>query len=333
MTRGVFFSALAAFSLIAVSPTVRAQEQAQENPEEYLETAFELLETYHINRNEADWAALREAARALTTHAHTPADTHAALRAVIVALDEKHSYLVPPRRPRKTTSATSNAKPPLPPMPEGKRIEGQIGYVAIPSLTTVQGRKQVGVQYRDTLQSLLKDLDESASCGWIIDLRKNFGGNMWPMLNGLDPLLGDGPFGYFVGLENKSAWVRTFQGISAGSANAKSEPTPLFTLQNASRPVAVLIGEQTTSSGEMVAIALIRLPNSKSFGKPTANFTTAVRPFPLSDGAVLGITSSRVAFASGELVKGAIEPDAVVEDEAQEEAAGWLEEQCRTTRA
>ncbi|WP_298470262.1 S41 family peptidase [uncultured Erythrobacter sp.] len=312
---------------------MRAQEQAQEDPKEYLESAFELLESYHINRNEADWAALRDAARALTAQAHSPADTHAALRAVIVALDEKHSYLVPPRKPRKTISAATNAKPPLPPMPEGKRLEGEIGYVAIPSLTTVQGREQVGVQYRDTLQSLLKDLDKNASCGWIIDLRKNFGGNMWPMLNGLDPLLGDGPFGYFVGLEEKSAWVRTFQGISASTANAKSEPSPSFKLQNSSRPIAVLIGEQTTSSGEMVAIALIGLTNSKSFGKPSANFTTAVRPFPLSDGAVLGITSSQVAFASGELVKGAIEPDVLVEDEAQEEAAGWLEEQCRTTRA
>ena len=34
--------------------------------------------------------------------------------------------------------------------------------------------------------------------GWIVDLRGNFGGNMWPMLLSVEPLIGNGTLGYFV---------------------------------------------------------------------------------------------------------------------------------------
>ena len=48
----------------------------------------------------------------------------------------------------------------------------------------------------------------SATCGWIIDLRGNGGGNMYPMLAGLKPFLGDTVLGAFVGPDKTRAnWV------------------------------------------------------------------------------------------------------------------------------
>ncbi|MDJ0644105.1 MAG: S41 family peptidase [Erythrobacter sp.] len=324
------FAIFASASLVLVEPAAAVED---ETPEAYLENALSLLEANHINRDRADWQALGEAARTLTVNADSPADTHAAIRAVIIALDEKHSYLIPPRPPRsRSGSSSGNRTSTAPPMPEGELLPDGIAYVSIPPLTTVQGRQSVGVQYRDVLQSLLEDLDTGASCGWIIDLRKNYGGNMWPMLNGLDPLLGNGPFGYFVGQTGRSAWVRTQTGISPVDGETASLAIPSFALGNADRPIAVLIGGKTTSSGEMVAVALIGAPNSRSFGQPTANFTTAVVPYELSDGAILGVTTSRIAFASGEIVEGAIQPDVAAEDDAQDQAAQWLQEQCSALR-
>lgn len=213
-------------------------------------------------------------------------------------------------------------------MPRGEALGSGIAYVTLPYLTTIQGRQALGEQYRDTLRSTLVGLDQNASCGWIIDLRKNPGGNMWPMLNGLDPLLGEGPFGYFVGIEDRTPWVRTAYGIRSTQETQAEKAEPSFALENASRPIAVLIGNRTTSSGEMVAVALMSLASARSFGQPTANFTTAVIPFELSDGAVLGVTSSKIAFASGEVVEGALQPDVVAGEDAQEQAVEWLSDTC-----
>ena len=37
-----------------------------------------------------------------------------------------------------------------------------------------------------------------ASCRWVVDLRGNGGGNMWPMLGGLRPFFGEAGLGSFV---------------------------------------------------------------------------------------------------------------------------------------
>ena len=55
-------------------------------------------------------------------------------------------------------------------------------------------------------------LQTQGACRYIVDLRGNDGSNMWPMLNGVAPLLGDSPFGRMVsplfGLKATSPNVR-----------------------------------------------------------------------------------------------------------------------------
>ena len=40
--------------------------------------------------------------------------------------------------------------------------------------------------------------DRVSLVGWIVDLRGNTGGNMWPMVAGVGPVLGNGVAGFFV---------------------------------------------------------------------------------------------------------------------------------------
>ena len=48
------------------------------------------------------------------------------------------------------------------------------------------------IKYADSLQYQIKLMDNKYIKGWILDLRENSGGNCWPMLTGLGPLLGNG---------------------------------------------------------------------------------------------------------------------------------------------
>lgn len=333
----------AALLALSMAPTVSArtdpavgQAEAPEDPspgdrtpEAYVERALDILQQYHMNRQDIDWDAVRRATKVLSAHAGTTGETHAALRAAVVAMGDNHGYLFIPQ-PRQQARAPSgeggNAAAPA--MPEGEPLDGDIGYLMLPPLMTVGGNEDVGEQYRERLVGILQNLDSSAKCGWVVDLRQNGGGNMWPMLNGLDPLLGPGPFGYFVGVEGRAAWVRGETEISSGTGSEIDTGEPQYALANGDAPVAILFGPRTSSTGEMVAIALTGREHSRSFGAKSANYTTAVRPFELSDGAILGVTSSKVAYRDGTMIEGALVPEVAVDGDALEPALAWLGSEC-----
>ncbi len=330
----------AALVALALAPNVSAQTDPSvgeaespkdPSPEAYVERALDILQQFHMNRQEIDWDAVRRATKVLSAQAKTPRDTHAALRAAVVAMGDNHGYLYIPQ-PRQQASAPSggggNAAAPA--MPEGEPLDGDIGYLMLPPLMTVGGNEDVGEQYRERLVGILQSLDSSARCGWVVDLRQNQGGNMWPMLNGLDALLGPGPFGYFVGVEGRVAWARGEDEISSGTGSESDTGEPQYALANADAPVAILFGPRTSSTGEMVAIALTGREHSRSFGGKSANYTTAVRPFELSDGAILGVTSSKVAYRDGTMIEGALVPEVAVDGDALEPALEWLGSECAT---
>ena len=52
--------------------------------------------------------------------------------------------------------------------------------------------------YADVGANLIGDLRPNASCGWVVDLRKNYGGNMMPMLASVSALLTQGHLISFV---------------------------------------------------------------------------------------------------------------------------------------
>lgn len=81
------------------------------------------------------------------------------------------------------------------PEPEGRLLDHGLAYVSIPALA---GSPEAGTAYALGMHKILRELDTSTPCGWIVDLRQNSGGDLWPMLAGLGPLLGEGLAGAFV---------------------------------------------------------------------------------------------------------------------------------------
>lgn len=316
----------------AVSACASTSGPPSEEAKAYLDSAIALLEQKHINSANADWPVIRTRAHARIGEARTPADTHDVIREILAVLGEKHSFLKPPHPNilQAIVSKTAETLSEQRTLPTARMIEGKYGLVQLPQLNTVGGAEGAGRRYTDTLVSRLKELDRSPLCGWIVDLRQNGGGNMWPMLQGLDPLLGEEPFGYFVRRNSETTpWIRSRSGIFPLDKTGP-DLKPSFELTNQSQPVAVLIGSRTASSGEMTALALIGRQRVRTFGLPSAGYTTANVSYPLSDGAFLVITESTVRDRSGKDYDGAIVPDhQVALVEAEEAAVKWLNGQCR----
>ena len=174
-------------------------------------------------------------------------------------------------------------------------------------------------RYAEIVSKGFYDLEAQGVKAWIIDLRRNDGGNMWFMLAGLTPLLGKGIYGSFVDPVEGNDWVWHFDGEVLGcykKADMKADyvlPVPNFRpLENPDAPVAVLTSGVTSSSGELVLIAHLGRPKTKMFGSRTGGLTSSNGMKQLADGSQLFVMGHWGAARSGHLYKNAIEPDVSV---------------------
>jgi hypothetical protein len=136
--------------------------------------------------------------------------------------------------------------------------------------------------------------------GLILDLRYHTGGNVWPLIRSLKHVLrgatlkanSQEPLG-----RRANVWERmgTRGGISVGKHTGTAE------LPHFSAPIAVLIGPNTSSSGEIAAAVFHGRPNSRSFGKPTSGDLSSNGDLWVSepDGLGIQITSSLITSADG----------------------------------
>jgi len=188
-----------------------------------------------------------------------------------------------------------------------------IGYVGVPSF----GESHL-TAFADSIQNVIREQHAAGACGWIVDLRGNGGGNMWPMLAGLGPLVGEGKLGEFHSIRGvDGVWFHESGVTGIDPTNGEdrveiarvTEPYGL----DAAPPVAVLFDRGTASSGEAVAIAFIARPDTRSFGAPSYGFTTANDGFRMPDGANLVLTVGVNADREGTPYPTALVPDERVE--------------------
>lgn len=194
------------------------------------------------------------------------------------------------------------------------------------------GLAQDGKQYALLAQHVIRQADQAGTCGWIIDLRNNGGGNMWPMLDGVGPILGEGVVGSFVVPDGvKLAWsYQHGQAQLAGSTMTGVENP--YRLKHPDLPVALLTSPFTASSGEAIVVAFRGRPHTHSFGKPTAGIPTSNDEYKLSDGAFLILTVALDADRTGHTYDSAIAPDqSVPVDMSQIGRPGDLALQAATT--
>lgn len=323
----LFFSSCdQAIAPLSSTPTPTLSPQARA----YLTQALDDMQQHSVNRKKINWTALRQEAFAEANHAKTPADTYSAIVLALSHLGDHHSFFVEPQAAAQPSAGgTTSDLEPL-----GQLLAHSIGYLDLPGFL---GVGQAANQYVQFAQDAIRRVDQTGTCGWIVDLRNNTGGNMWPMLAGVGPILGDGVAGWFVDPDGvKQAWGYSGgQAQQAGSMIISAESP--YHLKHSLPPVAVLTSRYTASSGEAITVAFRGRPSTRSFGQPTAGVPTANRAYTLSDGAIMQITVALDADRTGQTYDSSISPDQAVsslprlqpraDDQVAQAALTWLHTQ------
>lgn len=132
-----------------------------------------------------------------------------------------------------------------------------------------------------------------------MDLRSNTGGDVWPMLGSIQPVLGSGVLRSFVSPLDPASVVRVTPTVFTQDREVVFR-IPVALGQGASTdPVVILTGSITGSSGEFAAIAFRGRPCTSTMGSPTFGVPTGNTVFPLRDGAQLSLATAFDADRSG----------------------------------
>lgn len=78
-------------------------------------------------------------------------------------------------------------------------LEGKFALLKVRSFSS--GDQEQMLEYASQLQAKIEELDTQNPIGWIVNLSYNSGGNMWPMLTGIGPLIGEGVVGGFLSVD------------------------------------------------------------------------------------------------------------------------------------
>jgi carboxyl-terminal processing protease len=193
----------------------------------------------------------------------------------------------------------SFSTPDCPPAPE-LRIEHHSGLtiarLVVPECSAPS--QEHSRSYYHQLRELIRSAEDSDVRGYIIDVRGNGGGNMFPMYGGLLPLLGSGKLSAFLTPPESSSGnpgdFSTWKRLCAKSnlelfadANQLTELQAELRQSNSElpiirKPVALWQNEGTGSSGEQVLILFSGRDQTRRFGSPSSGLTTANIPLRLS---------------------------------------------------
>ena len=286
-----------------------------------IDSAIALVRANAMWRDTVSWNVVEPDVRDLTRGATKGSDVYPAIRSLLVSLGDHHSFFMPPRQTNQFRSGGAEN-----PRAVVKALDGGIGYISVPAYGGVD--PQAAKDYARTVHDSLVVVMPRASCGWIVDLRSNGGGNMYPMLNGLKSFLGDSALGAFIGPNgNRSEWrAPSFQ----------PPPQTLSSLIDAY--VAVLTGPRTGSSGEAVTISFKGRARTRSFGAPTAGLSTANGTFSLPDGSMIVLTTAIEADRTGKTYGQKVDPDEAIvggnssaadSDSTAAAAVRWLKQESR----
>ncbi|WIX86133.1 S41 family peptidase [Amycolatopsis sp. DG1A-15b] len=273
-------------------------------PAEFLHRTIALIRANSIDAAGVDWPRVEAEAVYLARGARADVGTLKALEYVISELHDRHTILLYPEH----DIAWETEVPTV-------RTEHGVATLRLPGMGPDEAAAR---RYLDAGFAALAGVP--SACGWIVDLRGNHGGSMFPMLTVLAPVLGDGPVGSFVTSDGgRTAWEIHDGQFWLDGRSMSARPNPVE-LQR--RPIAVLTSGDTVSSGEATLVATRGL--ARSFGAPTAGFATGNDVVDLGGGVTLLLTVARDVDRTGRVYGTTpIPPDQPAAD-AEAAAKEWL---------
>jgi len=314
------------FACKTSAPTTPPLSQPSPAALGYFEQAFALIQKNAYFHKQLNSRTLKRQALEKMSSAQTYADTYEAIRFVIDQLQDHHSFLLPPAQNGQNAFRQAIANDHRIPF-ESSLLEGQYGLLRLRSYNSVNHANSHRIS--DSLYSCLAEFGRRRVKGLILDMRMMEGGTPTPFLAGLAPLIDAKQLiGSINRAGKRSQTIRYKSGIyhKEGRKQVRLGYLSVYApLEVAGLPLAILTGQYTASSGEMIVISFLGLPNVKLFGRPTFGVPTGKMNLCLADSALLSITNS-VSYDRQQVVhSGPIQPDVVCsEKEAPQLAQHWI---------
>jgi C-terminal processing protease CtpA/Prc len=269
------------------------------------------MQKYYYKKDSVEWDTLIKAARARVENSTSCNEANQTVKWCFQQMKEQHSFIMAPAK-AKVYNGNINSKNEPPSLEKlagpmvHEQIEKNIAYLSVPWIASAD--EKICTAYADSLQNIIRYYDNLGIDKWIIDLRKNSGGNCWPMLAGLGPLIGNGVHGYFVSAQEKVAFSYA-DGSAMQGKHVRCTATDPYKTSDRKKQIVLLVSPGTCSAGEIVAIAFKGKKDVYLYGEPTAGLTTANATYKLSDGSLLVLTVGKEADRNGKICEGRIWPD------------------------
>lgn len=271
--------------------------------QDYLNQLIKYMKANSIHRKTIDWSSFQQQVNAKANGAQTIVDTYPAIQLAITLLGDNHSFYMTAQGNSIFGSSRLNCSDPNPaPVPASLAI----GYVKI---TGFSGTGAAVTSFAQSIQDAIKAADSDSVRGWVVDLRGNTGGNMWPMLAGIGPILGEGSAGYFMDPDGKFSNWSYQQGAALLDQTTLARVSNPYRLKKPNPKVAILTNRSTASSGEAIVIAFKGRSQTRSFGTSTCGLSTGNIGLSLSDGATLILTQSTMVDRNRTIYGKSVEPD------------------------
>jgi carboxyl-terminal processing protease len=319
---GVVFAGLACNDNRTINPSPNPGPTGPAAVASYLDELTRIMRAEAANAAQIDWDRFRADVGAAASGAGTIPAAYPAIELALRLLNDFESHYVAAKgqligpSPEPACTLSPAVVPPLP---------DTIGYVKVNGCPCDGAAANA---YAEALQAAIMRADRPRLTGWIVDLREDGGGNMWPMIAGLGPILGEGIIGWIV--YNNREYEREYRNgaaLSLGELFAQvGEP---YTLMRSAPRVAVLTGGGTNSAGEAITVWFKGRADTRSFGTATCGHHHLLATFLMSDGARLTLKNAHNADRLKRTYAGPVAPDETVGDpaEAAERAVSWLANQ------
>ncbi len=309
--------------ILTSSNSVKAQSDAAKMPDSvkyFLDTVVNIIHKEALNKDSVNWTLLSKEVYEKTVNAKKLPDVIPAIQYIFDQLHDNHgaiiykhiqygSHKIKPSYSKELMEQikTIGTSPKL----KVQILENNYGYILIPSInsTNVQENSRYAQEIKDSIYSI----SSKKLKGWIIDLRLNPGGSMYPMIGGIGSIIGDGTAGTFINnnkhilnvwsIKNGDVYIDTMRNTYTINPN---------NINYTSTKIAVLIGPITQSAGEATAISMKGRLNTRFFGENTGGFTTGNVTHILNNNISLLVATSVETDRNNNEYRTVVTPDVLI---------------------
>ena len=238
--------------------------------ETYGKNALSTIDKNGIFAGNDEWKNTYNECLKMIENAKSYDDTYDAIRKALSVGGGKHSMLMTKSESQDTTESYDEVLPTV-------SLDGDIAIIKLPDFL---GTAEAGQKYAKIAEDFIHENRDKIK-GVVLDLRGNTGGDMGPMATAVSSLLPDGELVYYH-YRSYDIPVTLKNGVVS---NAGTGGKSLYPDEKLNVPVAILTDDMTASSGEALTLCFRGLENTRTFGAPTAGYTSVNMLYNMYDGA------------------------------------------------